>query len=200
VATSSPSEARSGYAMDGMPYDFTLVFVRASISAVCEWLKPYFQPVAGRPPTGIESVIFQFDGSEWTGFLFDVGLLEDIKKLSSYLCADCILLIHDDTSSWTAFNVLHSGNLVEEYEFGFVDAEDRSHFPSGWDTVASDANGNQFLFRSSLRRSTETELKNDKAFLHQAFRSHKLWCPDWNTISKLSKLPGVQQLERTIYW
>jgi hypothetical protein len=182
-----------------------LAFYRAPLAAVSERLSPYSNAPPGSPPQGIVSRIFQFDDSEWTGFFFDVSLIDALHKMSSDLNAEGVLFIHDDTSSWTALHVVQNGKVAEEYRFGFDDdpdtqSGDSSNVPLGWDLVTRDSHGWQYLFRSTLRQTTEHEMKNDRQFFDQVCRARQLWCPDWKTLEQLPKVPGAECVERTFYW
>ena len=185
--------------MDGFPYGFMLVFLRAPLPVVCEQLSRYFDTPVGKPLCGIESLIFQFERSEWTGFLFEPRLRNDAYDISATLGVTEVILEHDDTSGWTIYQLVERGEVVEEFTFGLVESGE-ARLPEGWDAMALDPKSMQLcLFRSRLRRETEMDLRDEQVFLDKTFRSQRLWCPGWQTISQLPKLSGVHCLEKTIY-
>lgn len=183
-----------------MLFSFILAFVRSDFDEVRKFLKPYFEPLGEKPPAGLESVIFRFENSEWTGFLYDQRCIASLDELSSKQGTECVVLQHDDRSSWANYQQLQSGKVVEEYECGPVDEEYSNTTIAGWQIITSDDYGEEIRFPSTHRTLREDELRPADKFFDRTFRLLNLWCPDWGTISKLPDVPTVRAEARTIYW
>lgn len=196
---SSSLSGRTGYSLDGFPGNLTLVFVRASIAEVCDQLSSYFVPPKDRPPTGIETRIFQFKECTWTGLFSDVQLLQSMRRITAALQVDGIILVHDDCSSWTSVEILNSGTVIEECQFGPTDDSEKPAFADGWDVTAT-LDGEQFLFRSTTRQIDIGSIKRPWMFLDHLFSLHGLWVPNWKTLMSMPSISEARCIDGTIYW
>jgi hypothetical protein len=197
-----PIAERRGCEWDDFGDAITLVAVRAGVEAVADALgKRYKKPVEKVDPTDtsekhpdISNVVFSHQGHAYSVFASTDTGANLAGDLSKALNTRAISLLHEDTAGWTECRIFDSGENVETYSFGPDYADEIETLAEelgedAGDIVANDdgkpfdhqvnIDGNDFRFRSQLRKVSKDAVSDWDAMVNDMFASIEAWMPGW---------------------
>jgi len=142
----------------------------------------------------ISNVVFQHAGHDYSIFA-STDMSEDLTSgLSKSLKTRAICLAYEDTGGWTECRVFDNGEDVETYTFGPDYAEEMESIADElgedfemqandggkpWDHQVNDGDGNDFRFRSSLRKAEKEDVSDSTKMIDQTFAAAQAWLPGW---------------------
>ena len=198
---------RRGCEWDDFGNAFGIVMVRAPARAVADELAancngrvekvdPLHRP---QEHPDLSGVVFRHAGHDWAVFASGGGHDDEVAAhLSKALKTRALCLQHEDTGGWTEFRAYDGGVNVETYTYG-PDYEDEiatiaeemgeeigdegpAILPSDagvpWDHQVKNE-GNDFRFRSTLRKVSPAAVQDEKKMLDDAVKALGAWLPGW---------------------
>jgi hypothetical protein len=198
----TPPSKRRGCDWDDFGNAFAITLVRAAADEVADAAAALtggsverMDPL--RPPEPVPhygGIVFQPAGHEWTVATLSTHNSDHARALSASLQTRAICLLHEDTGAWTEYRLFDSGDTLESYLFGpdyseeFGDAAEElgesigqimpSDEGTPWDHRLKH-NGEEFLFRSTLRKVKPSAVHDWKKMLDDALKSADAWLPGW---------------------
>jgi hypothetical protein len=203
----TPLRQRRGCEWNDFGNPFGLVLVRGPAKEVAaqlaklwdseaEAVDPVHKP--GQNPD-MAGVVFRHAGHDWSVFISGGGHDDELARaLSEAMKTRVLSLQHEDTAGWTDFRVFDGGQNVETYTYG-PDYDDEiaglaeelgeelgdegpAMMPTDagkpWDHKLKHE-GNDFRFRSTLRKVSASAVPDEKQMLDDAFKASGAWLPGW---------------------
>ncbi len=139
-------------------------------------------------------IVFQPEGHDWTVAVLSTNTSDHARALSASLQTRALCLHHEDTAGWTEYQLFDCGEAVETFTFGpdYSDeiagaAEEMGEpVPEIMPTDGGEAwdhrlkrDGNEFLFRSTLRTVKASALHDWRRVLDDALKAADAWLPGW---------------------
>ena len=144
-------------------------------------------------------VVFRHAGHDWSVFIAGRADNELAQQLSKEMKARVLALMHEDTAGWTEFRAFdEKGTNVETYTYGPDYAEEietiaeemgEEFGEEGPAIMPTDAGqpwdhqlkheGNDFRFRSAVRKVPASAVGDEKRMLDEAFKAAGAWLPGW---------------------
>ena len=175
-----------GFALNDFPGTFGFALVKAGIDSVTPVVaelhhgKPHLD-VYGKCPLkkgDYGLVVHQYTGHAWT---IVQNRVRSLAEAFSKACgAPTISWIFEDVSGWQEYVLFEEGKVVEEFLFGYDYSEevgDAARHPAGnWQINESDGD-NQYLYASTSKKRTATEVMGGERFLDQLMKEQDASLP-----------------------
>jgi hypothetical protein len=147
----------------------------------------------------MSGVVFRHAGHDWSVFISGGGHDDELARdLSKALRTRVLSLAHEDTAGWTELRVFDAGDNVETYTYGPDYADEVATMAEemgeefgeeGPAIMTTDAgrpwdhqvkqDGNDFRFRSTLRKVAASSVTDEKRTLDETFKASGAWLPGW---------------------
>jgi hypothetical protein len=189
--------SKRGFALFDLSNEAAYVLLKAPADKVAEalakkWGGAVTRDVYGKPADAIlnGAVVFQLKGHPYSIYatIAEEDFDEEVAALSKELATDAITFANSDFSGWSFVSVYRNGEEVEALHWGEDLTELGLAAPSEseWNTttkITTDYGDgvqitDQWLFRSKLRKVTETELQQGEKFNDALFKQYDAFLPD----------------------